>query len=69
MLPLTDFFELMNNSIFGITMENMRNRRNMDLVTSDRKLRKPASVHATELNESLFLVWRRDFEDSRETIL
>ena len=63
------FFKLMSNGVFSQTKENIRNRRNMDLVTSDRKLRKLASVHVTGLNKSLFLVWRRDFEDSRETIL
>ena len=33
-----DFFKLMNNSIFGKSCENMRNRRNIELVTSDDRL-------------------------------
>ena len=41
-----DFIKLMNNSVFGKTMENVRNHRDIKLVTSDKR----RSILASEPN-------------------
>ena len=54
-----DFFKLMNNSVFGKTMENVRNHRHFQLVSDARTLsrivRKPSFKRCQIINKNLVL--------------
>ena len=55
-----DFFKLMNNSVFGKTMENLRKRIDIRLISDNRKLlkmvSKPTYVSSKIFNENLVAV-------------
>ena len=55
-----DFFKLMNNSVYGKTMENLRKRVDVRLITDDKKLlkmtSKPTYVSSKIFNKNLVAV-------------
>ena len=55
-----DFFKLMNNSVFGKTMENLRKRQDIKLITDKEKLLKwasrPSFISSKIFNEDLVAV-------------
>ena len=55
-----DFFKLMNNSVFGKTMENLRKRQDIKLITDKEKLAKwtsrPSFISCKIFNEDLVAV-------------
>ena len=55
-----DFFKLMNNSVFGKTMENLRKRQDIKLVTDEENLlrwaSKPSFISCKIFNEDLVAV-------------
>ena len=58
-----DFFKLMNNSVFGKNMENVRNHRDIKLVTRDERRNKlvsePTYHSAKHFSENLLAIEMR----------
>ena len=58
-----DFFKLMNNSVFGKTMENVRNHRDIKLVTSDKRrsilVSKPNYHSSKSISKDLMIIEMR----------
>jgi len=53
-----DFFKVLNNAVFGKTMESMRKRMKMELVSCSQRFQKLVNkpTHATSYNENLTAV-------------
>ena len=61
-----DFFKLMNNSVFGKTMENVRNQRDIKTVTTDKRrsiLESEPSYHSTKhISKDLLIMEMKKFK-------
>ena len=55
-----DFFKLMNNSVYGKTMENVRKRCNMIVVNNEDKalkhIAKPSFINLTMINDHFIVI-------------
>ena len=61
-----DFFKLMNNSVFGKTMENVRNHRDIKIVTTNKQRNRLASepnYHTTKyISKNLLIMQMKKVE-------
>ena len=54
-----DFFKLMNNSIFGKTMENVRGHRDVELIITEQKRKKKhLNLIMIHVNNLLMISWQ-----------
>ena len=51
-----DLFKLMNNAVFGKTMENIRKHRNIKIVTTDKERKKLVSEPNYHISEDLSII-------------
>ena len=61
-----DFFKLMNNAVFGKTMENIRNHRDIKIVTTDKRriiLASEPNYHSTKYVSKDLLIMKNDEKD------
>ena len=67
-----DFFKLVNNSVFGKTMENVRNYRDIKLVTTDKRRNQLASepnYHTTKyFSENLIAIEMKKKKKSKNEL-
>ena len=65
-----DFFKLMNNSVFGKTMENIRNHRDIKLVTANAQRRKyvskPNYMTSKCFSKDLMAIEMRKTDENKE---
>ena len=65
-----DFFKLMNNAVFGKTMENVRKQRDITLITTDKRIDQLASepnYHATKyFSQNLMTIEMKKTKEKNE---
>ena len=68
-----DFFKLMKNSVFGKTMENVRNHRDIKIVTTNKQRKKFASepnYHTTKhISKDLLIIEMKKVEVKRNKLI
>ena len=60
-----DFFKLMNNNVFGKTMEDIRKHKDMRLVTDEDRYKKPNFKDGRKFSENLMGIEIKKRERSR----